>query len=121
MTCHKDHELVYREISSFFCDCQFKTSCTSLPDEFKEQKANAPMRSDGFGKSSNPFGEDQPPQWRRGDFSASRGGFARAEYGARGDYGRGGFSRGRGRGRGGRGKRHNDREVFVASSVSSKK
>jgi hypothetical protein len=119
MTCHKGHELVYRKISSFFCDCQFKSNCISLADELKEHKSKASLRWDGFGKAVNPFGADQPPPWRRGDYTG-RGGFSRADYGGRGDYGRGGFRGGRGRGRGGRGKRHHDRDVFVASTMKKK-
>jgi hypothetical protein len=48
-TCHKGHEVVYCKLSSFFCDCQFKSNCKSLPDDFKEANSMQQQNDDDFG------------------------------------------------------------------------
>lgn len=112
-TCHKGHETAFVKISSFFCDCQFKFKCISLPDELKEssQKQKDGFGYEGFSYDNSPFTSE--PAWRFG-----RGG----QRGGRGDYRGGLFSRGRGRGdRGGYAGRYKDREEFDVLRKSKKR
>lgn len=116
-TCHKGHETAFVKISSFFCDCQFKFKCISLPDEYKEsgQKQRDGFGFESFNYDNSPFSSD--PAWKFG-----RGGFRGAPRGGRGDYGGGLFSRGRGRpDRGGYGGRYKDREQFDVLRKSKKR
>jgi len=107
-TCHKDHEVVYAKVSSFFCDCQFKFDCVCLPDEFKDKanKRNNGLEWGGFDYDISPSNND--PSWKR---EFGRGGYAGGGF-MRGRGGRGGRGGPRGRGgRGGRGGR-DEREEF---------
>lgn len=96
-TCHKGHEVVYCKMSSFFCDCQFKSKCVSLPDEYKEG-AHGPKADFGFDDFSyerSPFADQV---WRReGGRGRGRGLFGEEYRAAYRGMPRGGRRGGRGR------------------------